>query len=153
MHFIVLWIPYLFFLLLCILLFYDFCCLRSSFGSISSWINDIFIKQKEDKITDLQSKIHFAICFVHKMKKISLLGVEVWLQKVMWLRQVRSDFHKRGVKVSARLQRKKSWSGAAESAAVVWAWQNVSGGGDPTSPPPHAIRIKANWVINELYEF
>ena len=61
------------FLFLCILLFYDFCCLRSSFGSISSWINDIQSKQRTKLLIYRPKwKIHFAICFVHKMKKFSL---------------------------------------------------------------------------------
>ena len=66
----------LLFYFLCILLFYDFCCLRSSFGSISSWINDIQSK-KRTKLLIYRPKwiIHFAICFVHKIKQFSLFGL------------------------------------------------------------------------------
>ena len=86
---------------LCILLFYDICCLRSSFGSISSWINDT--KQKEDKNTDLQAKIKNSLCHLFC---ILTFWVDLWSQKVTWLRNGRSDFRKLGVKISARLQRK-----------------------------------------------
>ena len=74
-------------------------------------------------------KIHFAICFCTQNEKILTFRVDLWSQKVTWLRNGRSDFRKLGVKISARLQRKKSWSGAAESAAVLRARQNLSGGG------------------------
>ena len=39
-------------------------------------LNKWYTKQKAGKITDLQAKmkIHFAICFVHKMKKKNLSG-------------------------------------------------------------------------------
>ena len=45
----------------------------------------IYTKQKEGKITDLQARIknHFAICFVHKIKNISLSGWPLVTQKVM----------------------------------------------------------------------
>ena len=76
MYFIVLWIYYVFFFFLCILLVDDFCCLRSSFRSISSWINAIQSKKRTKLLIYRRKwKIHFAICFVHKMEKISLFGL------------------------------------------------------------------------------
>ena len=110
--------------------------LRSSFGSISSWIHDL--QSKKDKITDLQAKIRNSLChlFCTQHENNLTFRVDLWSQKVMWLRNGRSDFRKLGVKICVRLQRKKSWSGVAESAAVLRARQNLSRGGPPRPPPP-----------------
>ena len=153
MYFIVLWISYAFYCFLIvyiILLFYDFHCWRSSFGSISSWIHD----QKEDKITDLQAKIRNSLChlFCTQNEKNLTFLFHLWLQKVMWLRNGRSDFRKLGVKICIRLQRKKSWSGGAESTA------KFVEGGPPTPPPPVQLRLKIGdpicrpkiWVATSL---
>ena len=109
---------------------------------LNSWYN----KQKEDKITDLQAKIRNSFChlFCTQNEKDLTFWFDRWLQKVMWLRNGRSHFHKLGVKICVRLQRKKSWSGAAESAAVLRARQNLSRGrgGGGLWGPPSAVRVK-----------
>ena len=93
-----------------------------------------YTKQKEGKITDLQAKIKLSLCQVILYTKWKSLTfrVDLWSQKVTRLRNGMSDFRKLtklGIKISVRLQRKKSWSGAAESAAVLRALQNLSRGG------------------------
>ena len=131
--------------LLCILLFYDFCCFRSSFGSILR-LNKWYTKQTDRKFIDLQAKLKNSLChlFCTQNEKNLTFRVDLWSQKVMWPRNGMSDFHKLGVKISVRLQRKKSWSGAAESVAVLRAWQNLSRGGlrGLPPPPPSAVRVK-----------
>ena len=87
-------------------------------------------------------KIHFAICFVHKIKKFSLFRL-TFDRKRSRDCNGRSDFCILGVKISARLQRKKSWSGVAESVSVLRARQNLSRGlWGPPPPPPSAVRVK-----------
>ena len=68
----------------------------------------IIYKAKEDKITDIQAKMKNSLChlFCTQNEKILTFWVDLWSQKVMWLRNGRSDFRKLGVKISARLQRK-----------------------------------------------
>ena len=127
--------------------FYDFCCLRSSFGSISSWINDIQSKKRTKLLIYRPKwKIHFAI-FLYTKWINSHFRVDLWSQKVMWLHNGRSDFRKLGVKISARLQRKKSWSGAAESMAVLCARQNLSRGDASEAHPPSAVRVKKQFLV------
>ena len=131
---------------LCILLFFKFSCILLFYDlwSISSWIT----KQKEDKITDLQAKMKNSLChlFCPQNEKILTFWVDLWSQKVAWLRNGRSDFRKLGVKISARLQRKKSCSGAAESAAVLRVRQNLSRGASEAPPPSSAVRVKS-WAF------
>ena len=79
--------------------------LRSSFGSISSWINVIQSK----KMTELliyrpKWKIHFVICFVHKIKTISLFGLTSGHKRSCDYIMRSTIF---GGKISARPQRKK----------------------------------------------
>ena len=94
----------------------------------------------------------FTLPFVLYAKWIILtFRVDLWLQKVMWLRNGRYDFRKLGVKISARLQRKKSWSGAAESAVLLRAWQNLSRGASEVPPPrrpPPPPQCNICWVAN-----
>ena len=132
-------------LILCILLFYDFCCLRSSFGSISSWINDIQSKKRTNLLIYRPKwKFTLPFVFVHKMIFFFFtFWVDLWSQKVTWLRNGRSDFRKLGVKICARLQRKKSWSGAAESAAVL-RFCVVSEA--PPPPPPVQLGLM-QWPV------
>ena len=131
------------FLFLCFLLFYDFCCLRSSFGSISSWINDIQSKKRTKLLIYMAKwKNHFAICFVHKMKKFSLFGLTFGRKRSRDSVSGGLIFRKLCVKIFARLQRKKSRSGAAESAAVLRVRQNLSRGASEVPPPPSAVRVK-----------
>ena len=156
MYFIVSWISYVFG---CFLFYVFYCCLISAvwdlhLESISSWINDIQSKKRTKLLIYRPKwKIHFAICFVHKMKKISLFGLTFGRKgSCDSVLNGRSDFRKLGVKLSARLQRKKSWSGAAKSAAVLRVRQNLSRGG--LLGPPSAVRVKgeaspsihADWV-------
>ena len=105
MYFIVLWFP-----------------LFEIFIWINIKLNSCYTKQKEDKVTDL---------FWYTKWKNLTFRVDLWSQKVMWLRNGRSDFRKLSVKICVRLQKKESWSGAPESAAKF-----VGGGGDSEPPPP-----------------
>ena len=74
----------------CFILFYDFRCLRSSFGQSLS-LNKRCTKPKYGNITDLQAKKYFTNChlFIHKMKIFFFFFLLL------------------GVKISVRLQRKK----------------------------------------------
>ena len=80
--------------------------------------------------------------------------VDLWSQKVMWLCNAKSDFCKLGVKTYVRLQRKKSWSGAAGSGAAESAVHGLAcaakfvKGGPPR--PLHPVHLGLNDVkINE----
>ena len=49
------------------------------------------------------------------------------------------------VEISTRLQRKKSWSGAAESAVVLRARQTLSRGASE-APPPSVVRVNIYFI-------
>ena len=75
MKFCLYYVFYCFMNFSCILLFYDFCCLRSSFGSISSWINDIQSKKRTNYWFTGQNE-KFTLPFVLYAKwKFSLFGL------------------------------------------------------------------------------
>ena len=134
MYFIVLWISYVFY---CFFNFYVFYCFMIS----AVW--DLHLDQYQAELMIYKAKRgqnywftgqneKFTLPFVLYTKwKILTFRVDLWSQKVMWLRNGRSDFRKLGVKISARLQRKKSWSDVAESAAVL----RVRHPPPPPSPP------------------
>ena len=159
MYFIVLWISYVFYCFmnfLCILLFFyfyvfyffnDFCCLRSLFGSISSWINDIQSKKRTNLlIYSLKWKINFAICFVHKMKKFSLFGLTFG-------RKTSRDSVKGGPIVAHLVSKypqdfkEKSIEAARLKARRFCVCGKICLGGPPKPappppPPPTAVRVK-----------
>ena len=75
---------------------------------------------------------------------------DLWSQKVTWLCNGMSDFRKLGIKISVRLQRKKSWSGVAKSVAVLRGRQNLSRGGLDPPPPSRAVRVNSHIQPNCL---
>ena len=54
-----------------------------------------------------QNRNHTLPFVLYTNWKNLIFRVDVWLPKVMWLLNRMSDFHKLGVKISVRLQRKK----------------------------------------------
>ena len=121
---------------LCILLFYDFCCLRSSFGSISSWINDIQSKKRTKLLIYRPKwKIHFAICFVHKIKKFSLFGLTFGRKRsrdsvtgglifANLVSKYPQDFKE-------KVMKQCGWKRGGFACAAKFVW-----GGGPPPPPP-----------------
>ena len=144
MYFIGLWISYVFFFFffLCILLFYDLCCLRSSFGSISSWINDIQSKKRTKLLIYRQKwKIHFAICFVHKMKKFSLFGLTFGRK--------RSRDSVTGGPIFANLVSKypQDFKEESHEARQFCVRDKICLEGASETPPPSAVRV-TSWAFS-----
>ena len=137
MYFIVFWFKKnVFYCFLCIVLFYDFCCFRSSFGSVLR-LNKWYTKQKEWKITDLQAKIKNSLChlFCTQNEKNLTFRVDLWSQKVMWLRNGKSDFANLVSKYPQDFK-----ENTHEVARLKARWFCVRGkicrGGPPRPPPP-----------------
>ena len=104
MYFIVLWF----------LLFEIFMCINFKLNR--------YTKQKKDKVTDLLAK----------MKNLTF-RVDLWSQKVMWLRNGRSDFRKVGVNYPQDFKEK------SHEAAWLKAWRfcvccKIRLGGPPRPP-------------------
>ena len=114
------------------------------------WINIkfewmIIYKEKEETLLmykQKKKKKSVCYCFVHNMKKNLTFQVDLWLQKVMWLRNGMSDFRKLSVKISVRLK-KKSWSGAAGTRRFSVRCEIYRGGG-ALSPPTHPVQLGLN---------
>ena len=147
MHFIVLWISY-YSIVFNLYVFYCFMIFA---------VSDLHLDQYSERINDKQSKKSGKLLIYRpppqKKKKIIILPfvlytkwrkqnltfrVDLLSQKFMWLRNGRSDFCKLGVKISVRLKKtkKQTWSGAAESAAVLRGRQIFSRGCLRAPPPP-----------------
>ena len=84
-------------------------------------------KRGENYWLQAQKKNPLCYLFCTMKKKSHFSSWPFWSQKVMCSVTGGQMFCKTGVKTSVRLQRRKSWSGAAESAAVLHASE---------SPPP-----------------
>ena len=138
MYSIVSWISYVLycFWFLCILLFFWFFCLGTLFRSILC-LKKLFTKPKQENIMIYSPKWEISLChwFCTQNRKNLTFRVDLWSQKVMWLRNGWADFCKLGVKICARLQRKNSWNRAARGAAVWRTRRNLSRGGPPRPPP------------------
>ena len=112
------------------------------------WINDIQSK-KRGKLLIYRPKyrIHFPICFVHKMGKNLTFWVDLWSQKVTWLRNGRSDFRK----ISVGLQRKESLKRRGwKRGGFACAERKCRGGAsEPPPPPPSAVKqeSRCTWIL------
>ena len=145
---------YCFMNFLCILLFFYFYVfyyffiffgLNTSFQSILC-LNKLFTKPKQENIMIYSPNCKKSLChwFCTQNGKNLTFRVDLWSQKVTWLRNGWSDFRKFGVKISARLQRKNSWNRAARGAAVWRTQQNLSRGG-LRGPPP--VQLGLSYVL------
>ena len=98
-------------------LFYDFCCLRYSSGSIFS-LNKLNMKPKIKQIDWFphQNKNHALPSVLYTKWKIFHFFGSASIHKSSWLLNEMSDFCQLDVKISVKLKRKRhSWSSAAKS--------------------------------------
>ena len=144
MYFIVLWISYVF-----------YCFMISAVWDLhlDQYQAEVMIyKAKRGQNSWFTGQNENCHLFCTQNEKKFTFWVDLWSQKVMWLRNRRSDCRKLGVKISARLQRKKvmkrrSWKRGGFECAVKF----VMGG--PLRPPPPPVQLAGMPFFRLLSEF
>ena len=145
MYFIVLWISYVFlcFSTFCFCFVFSQIYHRTFFKHNYAKMN-WFQPMKVKIIISLWIRWENSICidFVHKITFLSHFWSDELVWKVVQRRNGMPDFRENGVIRCARLESKKSASGAVKKfRAAEWSWKMSRGGVDSTPPPPAVLGL------------